>query len=485
MTNSVNSFYHLYNETTGAKYCQGTACFVAKHLNIERWQKGESQTPRLYCLGKCFTAPSSSEENSRPIIKSFASKTILLERIINGRAKTLGTYLQKDGYAALKKAVTMQREEIITEIEKSGLRGRGGAGFPTGKKMQAVFHERSSEKYIVANADEGDPGAYSDRFLMEDDPFCFIEGMTIAALAVGAKKGYIYLRNEYPEAQTILEKALKEAQQHNLLGENILNNNNNFSFNIQLITGKGSYVCGEETALLNSIEGKTPQVRARPPYPTQSGVWGKPTLVNNVETVANIPWIIKNGHQAYNLLGFSKSQGTKLISLNSLFNHPGLYEVEFGVTLRYIVEEIGGGLKRGNIKGVIIGGPLAGIIHPSFFDTSFGFEELRTIGANVGHGGIVAFDEEISLPKLFSHIFSFGAFESCGKCTPCRIGSSRIEEIFSQILKTGKTNEPRSECDDIISAMAETSLCGLGTGLAEFAVSAMKHYPEEIIKCFK
>lgn len=483
MTNSVNSFYHLYNETTGAKYCHGTACFVAQYLNIERWQKTESQTPRVYCLGKCFAAPSSSEDNSRPEIKSFASKTILLERIIKGRAKTLDTYLQKDGYTALKKAVGLQREEIVTAIEKSGLRGRGGAGFPAGKKMQAVFNETSREKYMVANADEGDPGSYSDRFLMEDDPFCFIEGMTIAALAVGAKKGYIYLRNEYPEAFSILEKALEEARRHNFLGEKILNNN--FSFNIQLVTGKGSYVCGEETALLNSIEGKTPQVRARPPYPTQSGLWGKPTLVNNVETVANIPWIIKNGSQAYNSLGFSKSQGTKLISLNSLFNHPGLYEVEFGVTLRYIVEEIGGGLKRGNIKGVIIGGPLAGIIPPSLFDTPFGFEELRTIGATVGHGGIVAFDKEISIPKLVHHIFSFGAFESCGKCTPCRLGSSRIEEIFSRVLEKGSTCETRSEWDDIISAMAETSLCGLGTGLAEFAVSAMKHYPEEIIKCFK
>ena len=255
-----------------------------------------------------------------------------------GGARSLAGYRKYGGYGALEKVRSRAAEDALAVIEGSNLRGRGGAGFPTGRKWRAVAQQPAGQKYVVANADEGDPGAFIDRFVIEDDPHCLIEAMMIAAHAVGASKGFIYLRKEYPAAIAVLEEALREAREAGILGT---------GFDLVLFEGHGSYICGEETALLNSIEGRRAEVRARPPYPTESGLWGKPTLVNNVETFANVPWIINHGAEAYAKLGFSKSQGTKVVSLNSLFNRPGLYEVEFGVSLRYIVEELGGGLKTG------------------------------------------------------------------------------------------------------------------------------------------
>jgi len=336
----------------------------------------------------------------------------------------------------------------------------------------------------VANADEGDPGAYLDRFLLEEDPHALIEGMAIAGYAVGASKGWIYLRKEYPEAQTTLECALSEARAAGLLGGSVLNSD--FGFDIELFIGQGSYVCGEETALLNSIEGRRPEVRTRPPFPTEHGLFGRPTVVNNIETLVNIPWIVSHGGEAYRALGFSKSRGTKVISLNSLFRRAGLYEVEFGVTVRHIIQELGGGLRSGKLKGVIIGGPLAGIIPPHLLDTPFGFEELHAIGASVGHGGVMAFDEHTSIAALMHHVFGFGAYESCGKCIPCRLGSRHIEQVFAEILQNGAANHWEEEgCERAISALKLASLCGLGTGLAEFAESVLRHYGKELELCLR
>jgi formate dehydrogenase iron-sulfur subunit len=307
--------------------------------------------------------------------------------------------------------------------------------------------------------------------------------MAIAAYAVGAAKGWIYLRCEYPRARAILKVAIEEARSAGLLGPRVLGRD--FSFDIELRIGRGSYICGEETALLLSLEGRRPMATARPPYATERGLFGQPTVINNVETLANIPWIVRHGADAYRELGFSLSHGTTVVSLNSLFKRPGLYEVEFGVTVRHIVEDLGGGLKSGTLKGVIIGGPLAGIIPPHLLDTPFGFEELRTIGASVGHGGVVAFDEHTSIPELVHHVFSFGAYESCGKCVPCRLGSRAIEEMFhtaagGQRLGDGGLAEMRETVD----ALKATSLCGHGTGLAEFAASVMRYYPQELQPCF-
>ena len=383
-------------------------------------------------------------------------------------------------FSALEKAMSQSPSDLLHTLELSELRGRGGAGFPTGRKWRSAATQTSLDKYIIANADEGDSGAYVDRFLMEDDPHALIEGMLIAAYAVGANKGWIYLRSEYSAAKLIVNHALLEARAAGLVGKDALGIGQ--FFDIELHSGGGSYVCGEETSLIRSLEGKRPEVMPRPPYVTEHGLFGKPTVMNNVETLASVPWIVEHGGEAYRDLGFSRSRGTKVVSLNSLFRRPGLYEVEFGVTIRHIVEDLGGGLlNNSKLKGVIIGGPLAGIVPPHLLDTAFGFEELKAIGAGIGHGGVVAFDEHTSIIALLHHVFSFSAYESCGKCTPCRIGSRHIEGVLSELLSHNSSNLWSSEqCDKIIAALRLTSLCGLGTGLAEFAESALHHYGKEL-----
>jgi len=479
----MKSFYHLSGKDLAQASCRGLACFVARREDPGRWREATSQTARVYCLGKCYLAPSSALEDSRPRIEVHSRFPIVLERIAKGPARAFSAYTNDGGYIALESALARGPDELVREIDISGLRGRGGAGFPTAKKWRAVLAEASAEKFIVANADEGDPGAYIDRFIIEDDPHALIEGMAIAGYAVGARKGYVYLRAEYPRAHIVLEEAIAKARRSAVLGERVLGTD--FNFDIEVVIGQGSYVCGEETALLNSLEGRRPEVRARPPYPTSEGLWGRPTLVNNVETLANIPWIVHNGGLPYSTFGTPTSKGTKVISLNSLFNRPGLYEIEFGLPVRHIVEDLGGGLKTGNLKGVIIGGPLAGVIPPSLLDTPFGFDELHAIGASVGHGGVVAFDEHTSIAELMHHVFDFGAFESCGKCTPCRLGSREIERIFWEAIQLGHApSEQRTEVEELTTALALTSLCGHGSGLAEFARSVLRYYPEELQSCF-
>jgi formate dehydrogenase iron-sulfur subunit len=373
----------------------------------------------------------------------------------------------------------MAPSAVVAEVEASGIRGRGGAGFPSGRKWRAAAAEPAAQKYVVANGDEGDAGAYVDRFLMEDDPFALLEAMAIAGHAVGATRGYVYVRVEYPAAIARLRSAIDAARAAGFLGPRL--DGGDAAFDVEIVVGAGSYVCGEETALLNSIEGKRPEVRARPPYPTQSGLWGKPTLVHNVETLANLPWIVARGAAAYRAIGYSTSFGTKVVSLNSLFARPGLYEIDFGTPVRAIVEEIGGGLRTGSPKGVIIGGPLAGILPPSRFDTPFAFDELRAAGGAVGHGGVVAFDDRTSIVELLEQVFAFGAYESCGKCTPCRLGSRRAAAL-AEGMRAG-ARAPRGEIVSILQALADTSLCGHGTGLAEFGRSVLEHYAEELSEC--
>jgi len=478
----VDSFYHLSRCSLSGKACRGTACFAARRLNPKRWAQAIAQEPPLYCLGQCFVAPSVSNGDARPNVKIHSGRGIVLKHLVQGGARTLREY---GGYRALEKALTRPREEIVDAVQISGLRGRGGAGFPTGRKWRAVAQQTAREKFVVANADEGDPGAYIDKFLIEDDPHALIEGILLGGYAVGARKGWIYLRKEYPRAEEILREAIHEARAAGFLGERVLGRD--FSSDIEIVIGQGSYVCGEETAMLRSIEGRRPEVMARPPYPTEHGLFGKPTLIDNVETLVNVPWMVAHGGEAYRALGFSKSRGTKVVSLNSLFVRPGLYEIEFGMTVRKIVEELGGGLRGGAaIKAVMIGGPLAGVIPPHLLDTPFGFEELHAIGASVGHGGIVAFDEHTSIPELVHHVFAFGAFESCGKCTPCRVGSGRIEKIFGDIVKSGGVPATNfSEFEQLLSALKWTSLCGHGGGLGEFAESVLRYYRDDLASCFR
>ncbi len=479
----VRSFYSLADADLSKANCQGTACFVARHLNAARWRGAEARSPRVYCLGKCYAAPAIAEDDLRPRVDVFSRQPVVLGRIVAGGARSLDDYRSIGGFQGLRKALKAGPENVIREIESAELRGRGGAGFPTGSKWQAARLQPSLEKFVVANVDEGDPGAYIDRFIAEDDPFCMLEGLAIAAYAIGAPRGWIYIRCEYPAAIRSLREAIDAARVAGVLGRNVLGTD--FAFDVELVIGRGSYECGEETALLNSIEGVRPTARVRPPYTAECGLFGKPTIVNNAETLANVPWIINHGAASYATLGIPGSRGTKVISLNSLFRRPGLYEIEFGAPLREIVEDIGGGLGTGALKGLLIGGPLAGVVPPSLLETRFGFAELHAIGASVGHGGIVAFDGHTSIPELVRHVFSFGAYESCGKCTPCRLGAARIEGIFATIA-SGKPAgaAEQSEWRDIVAALKLASLCGLGTGLADFAESILRYYHQELQPCF-
>jgi NADH:ubiquinone oxidoreductase subunit F (NADH-binding) len=437
-------------------------------------------SPRIYCLGRCYEAPVAGGESRRPHIEVASSRAIVLERVQHGKTVSLNAYRQAGGMAGLMRARKLAPEEIVAEVEHSELRGRGGAGFPTGRKWRATATQASTTRYVLANFDEGDPGAYVDRIIAEDDPFALLEGMAIAARAVGASEGIIYARGEYPAAIARLEAAIRAAEAEDCLRQSPGTD----AFKVQLVVGKGSYVCGEETSLLNSIEGRRPMVRVRPPFVAERGLWGQPTLVNNVETLASVPWIMREGAAAYARLGIPGSRGTKLLSLNSLFRRPGLYEVEFGVTLRHIVESLGGGLRSGELRGLIIGGPLAGVIPPALLETRLGFAELRAIGASVGHGGVIAFDEHTSIAELAGHVFRFAADESCGECTPCRLGSRRVEAIFADAVAGRGTATEQSVLGEIVTALQDASLCGLGTGLGDFAASLLNYYPQEIASCF-
>lgn len=429
------SYYHLAGADITTRPCGGLACFVALNAANRHGPPVEptaNHTPPLYCLGNCFAAPSMGIDAFRPAMVIDASTGVLLPRLVAGGARTLACYRQTEGYAAAAHWLRRPPEDILAEVEQSGLRGRGGAGFSTAAKWRAVAGQAAARKHVVVNADEGDPGAYLDRFLLEDDPHNVIEGALLAAYATGAHEGTIYVRREYPAARKALRLAREEARCQGWLGADV--GGTGFAFDLEIVSGEGSYVCGEETALLNSLEGEAPMVRARPPYPTERGLFGRPTLVNNVETIANIPWILRHGGAKYHRLGFSNSRGTKIVSLNSLFRRPGLYEVEFGVPVRRIVEELGGGLVSGPLRGLLIGGPLAGLLRPDQLDTPFGFEELQTLGASVGHGGIVGFGDETPIRELVRHVFEFAAEESCGKCTPCRLGSRAVERILRHRL---------------------------------------------------
>jgi NADH:ubiquinone oxidoreductase subunit F (NADH-binding) len=479
----VESFYALPAANLAGAACSGAACFVARHIRPARWQKAAAQSPRVHCLGKCYAGPAEAAEQATPLVAVRSRRPVVLERIVKGGARTIDSYESQGGLSALRQVLSHEPARTLAEIEKSELRGRGGAGFPTGAKWRVVAAAANSgDKYVVANFDEGDPGAYIDRILVEEDPFSLIEGMVIAAFAVGARHGWIYARGEYPDAIAIVRQAICDARRAGLLGDRILGSN--VAFDVDVIVGRGSYVCGEETALLNSIEARRPIARIRPPFVAERGLYGQPTVVNNVETLANIAWIIRHGAESFESLGVPGSRGTKAISLNSLFRNAGLYEVEFGVTLRDIVEVIGGGLTTGALKGVMIGGPLAGVVPPQLLDVRLGFDELRAIGASVGHGGVIAFDEHTSIPELVEHVFSFGAYESCGLCTPCRLGAPTIERIAAGIVRgRPPSSATRAEWNDVVAALKLSSLCGLGSGLAEFAESVEKYYAEELWPC--
>jgi len=387
-------------------------------------------------------------------------------------------YESHDGFHGLRNALAMQPQDIVNEVTESGLRGRGGAAFPTGIKWQTVHDTPSEQKYIVCNADEGDSGTFSDRMVMEGDPFVLIEGMTIAGVAVGATQGYIYLRSEYPLTNKILNEAIDKAYAQGYLGQDVLGSGKHFDLEVRL--GAGAYICGEETSLLESLEGKRGQIRFKPPLPAIKGLFGKPTVINNVVSLASVPIILDKGGAFYKNYGQGKSLGTLPIQLTGNIKYGGLVEKAFGLTLRELLYDFGGGSASGRpIKAVQVGGPLGAYIPESDFDTEFDYEKFMEIEAMLGHGGIVVFDDTADMAQLARYAMEFCAFESCGKCTPCRIGSTRGVEVIDRILNNVEREKNFQLLQDLCDTMESASLCALG-GMTPYPVlSAVKHFPED------
>ena len=385
-------------------------------------------------------------------------------------------YEKLNGFNGLKNSIKLTPENIVKEISDSGLRGRGGAAFPTGIKWKTVLDAPSDKKYIVCNADEGDSGTFSDRMIMENDPFVLIEGMIIAGLAVGADHGYIYLRSEYPNALEVLNEAIKIALSKNYLGSNILGSD--FSFKLEVTRAAGAYICGEETSLLESLEGKRGMVRYKPPLPAIEGLYGKPTVVNNVISLATVPIIMDKGASFYANYGMGRSKGTLPIQLAGNLKQTGLIEKAFGISLRELLYDFGGGSATGKpIKAVQVGGPLGAFLPEEQFDTPLDYEKFSEIKAVVGHGGIVAFDDTVDMSKLARYSFEFCAIESCGKCTPCRIGSTRGMEVIDKIKEGVDQEKNVSLLRDLGDTMVNGSLCAMG-GMTPFPViSALNYFP--------
>jgi formate dehydrogenase iron-sulfur subunit len=391
---------------------------------------------------------------------------------------SLDQYQEHGGLKGLRRALDMAPAAIVQEVIDSGLRGRGGAGFPTGIKWRTVLQTESPRKYIVCNADEGDSGTFSDRMLMEGDPFALIEGMSIAGVATGADKGFVYIRSEYPDAFRQFSRAIEIAREKKLLGNGILGSNRNFEIEARL--GAGAYICGEETSLLESLEGKRGQIRFKPPLPAIAGLFAKPTVVNNVISLATVPAIFAHGAAYYRDFGMGRSRGTMPLQLAGNIKHGGLVERAFGLTLREIVEEFGGGTYSGRpVRAVQVGGPLGAYWPTSLFDVPLDYESFAAKGGMVGHGGVVVFDDTVDLARQARFAFHFCALESCGKCTPCRVGARRGAETMDKIMRGERVVENTETVRDLCETMRDGSLCALGGLTPMPVVSAMEHFPED------
>lgn len=389
-------------------------------------------------------------------------------------------YIAVDGYTALEKVLTMTQDEVIDIVLKSGLRGRGGAGFPTGKKWMFTKASQGDTKYVCCNADEGDPGAFMDRSILEGDPHSVLEAMAIAGYAIGSNQGFIYVRAEYPIAVERLKIAIKQANDHGLLGDDILGTG--FKFNIELRLGAGAFVCGEETALMNSIEGKRGEPRPRPPFPAVKGLFQKPTLLNNVETYANIPKIILNGADWYASMGTETSKGTKVFALGGNINNVGLVEVPMGTTLREIVEDIGGGVPNGRkFKAAQTGGPSGGCIPATHLDTPIDYESLSKIGSMMGSGGLIVMDDSKCMVNIAKFFLEFTVDESCGKCPSCRIGTKRMLEILTRITEGKAKIEDLEKLEKLANVIQKASLCGLGQTASNPVLSTLRYFRDEYI----
>jgi len=399
--------------------------------------------------------------------------------------EVIDEYIARDGYMALAKVLTeMKPQEVIDVLKKSGLRGRGGAGFPTGVKWSFAAVQNNPVKYVCCNADEGDPGAFMDRSVLEGDPHVVLEAMTIAGFAIGAHQGYIYVRAEYPIAVQRLNIALKQARDYGLLGKNIMNTG--FDFDIDIRLGAGAFVCGEETALMTSIEGKRGEPRVRPPFPAVKGLFGKPTILNNVETWANIPQIILKGADWFASMGTEKSKGTKVFALGGKITNTGLVEIPMGTTLREIIEEIGGGCPNGKkFKAAQTGGPSGGCIPASLIDTPIDYDNLIAIGSMMGSGGMVVMDETSCMVAIAKFFLDFTMDETCGKCTPCRIGTRRLHEILEKITSGNGEMEDLDRLEELCKYIKENSLCALGQTAPNPVISTMRYFRDEYVAHIK
>jgi formate dehydrogenase iron-sulfur subunit len=391
---------------------------------------------------------------------------------------SLSSYAEHGGWAGLRKALSMSPEQVVEEVAGSGLRGRGGAGFPAGIKWRTVAGTDADQKFVCCNFDEGDSGTFADRMIVEGDPFTLIEGMTIAGHAVGATEGYIYVRSEYPYAIATLRRAIDLAYAQGFLGADVLGSGVRFDLHVRV--GAGAYICGEESSMLDSLEGRRGEVRAKPPIPAVSGLFGAPTLVNNVLTLCAVPAIVAAGGAWYAELGRGRSLGTQVFQLAGNVARGGIVELPFGVTLRELVEDWGGGTRSGRpVRAVQVGGPLGAYVPPHQFDTPLDYEEFAGIGAMVGHGGIVVFDDTVDMARMARFAFEFCSEESCGKCTPCRIGSVRGVDVMDEVLAGRNVDTNLTLLDDLCDTMMKGSLCAMG-GLTPMPVrSAMRHWPED------
>lgn len=495
ITYGAASFYDfLKQENKGKKayVCNGTACLVARTQDrvTEKLstQFTEAEIGHMCCMGRCHENSAFNVKGHNYSGDAIDNLSAIIKSEVDGLEKynvdgnvsnkvLTGTPMDVNDFKQLfLKAKDMGFEKVLDEIKKANVRGRGGAGFPMGFKWESCKNTASDQKFIVCNADEGDPGAYSDRYLLEVQPYSVLFGIMIAGLVVGADRGVVYLRAEYPEAIEITQQAINTLSEIGMNGNCIGGSELNFTFKI--IEGAGAYICGEETALLSSIEGQRPEVRIRPPYPTQEGLFGKPTIVNNVETLAAVPWILENGGEAYANLGTEKSTGTKLVCLDSFFNKPGMYEIEMGTSLKEIVENFGGGFKS-NVKALHIGGPLGGIVPVhKIEDLTLDFESFQNQGFLLGHASVVSIPEDFPMVKYIEHLFDFTAVESCGKCFPCSIGSVRGKEMFTNAQK----GEPIDQdlLDDLLETMEIGSLCALGGGLPLGVKNALQYFKDEL-----
>ncbi|MBT8265999.1 MAG: formate dehydrogenase, partial [Bacteroidia bacterium] len=386
-----------------------------------------------------------------------------------------------DYYQPFRAALKQDSADILEEIKTSNLRGRGGAGFPMGLKLQFCRNENNPIKFIICNADEGDPGAYSDRYLLEEQPHSILFGMLISGFVTHANYGIVYIRAEYPESVVIMQNAIDELRNEGLIGDNI--DGSGFNFDFKIIQAQGSYICGEETALINSIEGQRPEVRVRPPFPAQKGLFNKPTTVNNVETLAALHYIISNGGHAWKAIGTERSSGTKLVCLDSFFNKPGMYEVEMGTPLAVVVNELGGGFKS-EVKALQIGGPLGGLVPISKInDLTLDFESFSNEGFLLGHASVVSIPEGFPILKFIEHLFDFAAYESCGKCFPCRLGTKRGQELSTKAL-TSDYKIDRQLFKDLLTTLEEGSLCAHGGGIPLPVRNALEYFDDELKQYF-